>query len=261
MSRPLVPLSVAAILAALAFWAGPAAAQGNFEIQVYGSETTAPGTWMIELHSNAAILGTTRQDAGPIRPTQDAVHETLEVTRGWTPWFETGGYLFTSIQPDQGWEWVGVHLRPRVRVPEDWGLPVGLGLSVEVGYQQSTYSLDTWTIEIRPIIDKQIGPWYFAFNPVLDQSLKGPGTHTGIEFSPQAKVSYDLTKAVSAGIEYYGGLGPVGNFLPASQQQQLLFAVADLNLDPKWEINFGVGAGLTHDSDGLIIKLILGRRF
>lgn len=261
MSRPLVPLSVAASLAALAFWAGPAAAQGNFEIQVYGSETTAPGTWMIELHSNAAIQGTTRQDAGPIRPTQDAVHETLEVTRGWTPWFETGGYLFTSIQPDQGWEWVGVHLRPRVRVPEDWGLPVGLGLSVEVGYQQSTYSLDTWTIEIRPIIDKQIGPWYFAFNPVLDQSLKGPGTHTGIEFSPQAKVSYDLTKAVSAGIEYYGGLGPVGSFLPASRQQQLLFAVADLNIDPKWEINFGVGVGLTHDSDGLIMKLILGRRF
>lgn len=261
MSRLLVPLSVAASLAALAFWAGPAAAQGNFEIQVYGSETTAPGTWMVELHSNAAIQGTTSQNAGPIRPTQDAVHETLEVTRGWTPWFETGGYLFTSIQQDQGWEWVGVHLRPRVRVPEDWGWPVGLGLSVEVGYQQSTYSLDTWTIEIRPIIDKQIGRWYFAFNPVLDQSLKGPGTHTGIEFSPQAKVSYDLTKVVSTGIEYYGGLGPVGSFLPASQQQQLLFAVADLNLDPKWEINFGVGVGLTHDSDGLIIKLILGRRF
>lgn len=261
MSRQLVPLSVAASLAALVFWTGPAAAQGNFEIQVYGSETTAPGTWMVELHSNAAIHGTTSQNAGPIRPTQDAVHETLEVTRGWTPWFETGGYLFTSIQPDQGWEWVGVHLRPRVRVPEDWGLPVGLGLSVEVGYQQSTYSLDTWTIEIRPIIDKQIGRWYFACNPVLDQSLKGPGTHTGIEFSPQAKVSYDLTKVVSPGIEYYGGLGPVGNFLPPSRQQHLLFAVADLNFDPRWEINFGVGVGLTHDSDGLIIKLILGRRF
>jgi hypothetical protein len=261
MSRPLGPLLILAILAALACWTPPATAQGNFEIQVYGSETTAPGTWMIELHSNSALRGTTSQNAGPIRPTQDSVHETLEVTHGWTPWFETGGYLFTSIQQDQGWEWVGVHLRPRVRVPEEWRWPVGLGLSVEVGYQQSTYSEDTWTLEIRPIIDKQIGPWYFAFNPVLDQSLNGPGTKTGIEFSPQAKIGYDLTKVVSPGIEYYGGLGPIGNFAPSSKQQQLLFAVVDLNFDPKWEFNFGVGVGLTHDSDGVIIKMILGRRF
>lgn len=254
-------LLVALVLAGVGLHPAPSAAQGNFEIQVYGSETTAPGTWMIELHSNAAIQGTTSRNAGPIRPTQDSVHETLEITRGWTPWFETGGYIFTSIQQDQGWEWVGVHLRPRVRVPEEWRWPVGLGLSVETGYQQSSYSLDTWTLEIRPIIDKQIGPWYFAFNPVLDQTLKGPGTKTGIEFSPQAKIGYDLTKVVSPGIEYYGGLGPIGNFLPSSQQQQLLFAVVDLNFDPKWEFNFGVGVGLTHDSDGLIIKLILGRRF
>jgi hypothetical protein len=261
MSRPLNPLSILAILTALACWNPPAAAQGNFEIQVYGSETTAPGTWMVELHSNSALRGTTSQNAGSIRPTQDSVHETLEVTHGWTPWFETGAYLFTSIQQDQGWEWVGAHLRPRVRVPEASGWPVGLGLSVEVGYQQRTYSQDTWTLEIRPIIDKQIGPWYFAFNPVLDQSLKGPGTHTGIEFSPQAKITYDLTKVVSPGLEYYGGLGPIGNFAPSSKQQQLLFAVVDLNFDPKWEFNFGVGVGLTHGSDGVIIKMILGRRF
>jgi TolA-binding protein len=75
--------------AALALPAAQAAAQGNFEIQVYGSETVAPGTTMVELHSNSAIRGTTRTEDG-IRPTQYAVHETLEVTHGWTPWFETG---------------------------------------------------------------------------------------------------------------------------------------------------------------------------
>jgi len=246
--------------AALALPAAQAAAQGNFEIQVYGSETVAPGTTMVELHSNSAIRGTTRTEDG-IRPTQYAVHETLEVTHGWTPWFETGFYLFTSIQPDEGWEWVGSHIRPRVRVPEDWHWPVGLGLSVEVGYQRRVYSTDTWTMEIRPIIDKQIGPWYFAFNPVLDQSLKGPGTKTGVEFSPNAKVAVDLTKVVSPGIEYYGGIGPLDNFNATRHQQHLLFGVVDLNVDPRWEINFGVGVGLTHDSDGLIIKMILGRRF
>lgn len=260
MSRLHAVLLWVVVSAAQALVPATAAAQGNFEIQVYGSETVAPGTTMFELHSNSAIRGTTRTEDG-IRPTQHAVHETLEITHGWTPWFETGFYIFTSIQPDQGWEWVGNHIRPRVRVPEEWYWPVGLSLSVEVGYQRREYSTDTWTMEIRPIIDKQIGPWYFAFNPVLDQSLKGQGTHKGIEFSPNAKVGFDLTKVVSPGIEYYGGLGPLDNFDAIRHQQHLLFAVMDLNVDPRWEINFGVGVGLTHDTDGLILKMILGRRF
>jgi len=260
MSRLHAGLLWVVVSAAQALVPTTAAAQGNFEIQVYGSETVAPGTTMFELHSNSAIRGTTRTEDG-IRPTQHAVHETLEITHGWTPWFETGFYIFTSIQPDQGWEWVGNHIRPRVRVPEDWYWPVGLSLSVEVGYQRREYSTDTWTMEIRPIIDKQIGPWYLAFNPVLDQSLKGQGTHKGIEFSPNAKVGFDLTKVVSPGIEYYGGLGPLDNFDAIRHQQHLLFAVVDLNVDPRWEINFGVGVGLTHDTDGLVLKMILGRRF
>jgi hypothetical protein len=244
-------------------WAAPVPAQGNFEIQVYGSETLAPGSTMFELHSNSALRGTTGFEDG-VLPTQHAAHNTLEITHGWTPWLETGFYIFTSVQtlePGEGFWWVGSHIRPRVRAPEDWHLPVGLSLSVEVGYQQRRFSPDTWTLEIRPIIDKQIGPWYVAFNPVLDQSLKGPGLKTGIEFAPAAKVSYDLTKVVSPGIEYYGGLGPIGNFAPSRQQQQQLYAVVDLNVDPSWEINFGVGFGLTPATDGLIIKMILGRRF
>ena len=248
---------------ALALLPASAAAQGNFEIQVYGSETTAPGTTMVELHSNSAILGTTKVEDG-VLPTQRAAHETLEITHGWTSWFETGLYLFTSVQtmaPGEGYWFVGSHIRPRVRAPEEWHLPVGVSLSLEIGWQQRRFSPDTWTLEIRPIIDKQIGRWYFAVNPAFEQSLKGPGTKTGIEFAPSAKVSYELTKAVSPGIEYYGTLGPVGNFAPTRQQQQQLYAVVDLDLDPRWEFNFGVGAGLTQASDKVIIKMILGRRF
>ena len=35
----------------------------------------------------------------------------------------------------------------------------------------------------------------------------------------------------------------------------------DLNLGPKWEFNAGVGFGLTPNTDGLILKMILGYRF
>lgn len=47
----------------------------------------------------------------------------------------------------------------------------------------------------------------------------------------------------------------------ASQQQQQIFPVIDLNVSPKWEINFGLGIGLTRSTDHFITKMILGYRF
>ena len=236
------------------------APQANFEIQVYGSETVPAGSTMVELHSNVAAQGTTSTIDG-VQPTQGAFHETIEVTHGWTPWFETGVYLFTSIQPDGGWEWVGDHIRPRVRAPDSWELPVGLSLSVEVGYQQRQFSTDTWTLELRPIIDKQAGPLYVSLNPTFEYAIKGLNHAYGFEFAPDLKVSYGVTPRVALGLEYYGAVGPVSGFNSLSQQQHQLYPVLDLDLGPRWECNFGVGAGLTPSTDRLIVKLILGYRF
>jgi hypothetical protein len=80
-------------------------------------------------------------------------------------------------------------MRPRVRAPAHWHLPVGLSLSLELGYQRRAFSVDTWTLELRPIIDKQWGPWYVSINPVLERTLKGENANKGFEFSPAAKVS------------------------------------------------------------------------
>lgn len=50
-----------------------------------------------------------------------------------------------SEQNGYGVQWVGDHIRPRVRVPTSWHWPVGVSLSTEIGYQRPVYSLDTWT--------------------------------------------------------------------------------------------------------------------
>ena len=89
------------------------------------------------------------------------------------PWFETGFYIFMSYRPGEGYQWVGDHIRPRVRIPEDWHWPVNVSLSTEIGYQRRSYSTDTWTWEIRPIVDKQLDRWYLAFNPALERSFHG----------------------------------------------------------------------------------------
>ena len=193
-------------------------------------------------------------------PTEHQLHETLEITHGFNDWFELGFYVFTSADSRVGWQWVGDHIRPRVRVPE-----CGIGRSESVCRPRSVISgpfirPDTWTIEIRPIVDKTIGKLYLCFNPTLDRSFHGPSVPQGVTFSPNVKVGYDVTKAVNAGFEYYGALGPITGFDPLQQQQQQIFAVTDLNVSPKWEFNFGVGVGLTGGTDHLLVKMIIGRR-
>ena len=244
----------------LALSSATAHAQGNYEIQVYGSETVAPKNLMVELHSNFTPEGQKYFIDGVI-PTNHQEHETLELTEGLTSWSEVGFYVFTSWQDGHGVQWVGDHIRPRVRAPDSWHLPVGLSLSTEIGYQRAVYSPDTWTWEIRPIIDKTIGRWYLAVNPALERTWHGPDVNLGLGFSPGAKISYDFNRQVSGGLEYYADYGRLGAIAALHDQQQQIFAVTDLNVSPAWEINIGVGVGPTAGTDHLIVKGILGRRF
>jgi hypothetical protein len=237
-----------------------ATAQDNYEIQVYGSETVAPRSTMVEIHSNFTVDGSKTVQDG-VLPTNHAEHETLEITQGINDWAEVGFYVFTSIQSDGGWQWVGDHIRPRVRVPESWHWPVGVSLSNEIGYQRAAFSPDTWTWEIRPIVDRKIGRWYLAFNPALDRSWHGPGVNQGVTFSPNAKFSYDFTKKIAGGLEYYAAYGSLAGFDALRDQQQQFFPAIDLDLAPQWELNFGVGVGATRSTDHLIVKCIIGRRF
>ena len=215
---------------------------------------------MVELHSNFTAAGRKNITDG-LLPTDHALHETLEITHGFTPWFETGFYVFTAARSGYGWQWVGDHIRPRVAVPVSWKWPVGVSLSTEIGYQRRDFSPDTWTVELRPIVDKKLGRWYLSFNPTVDKSLHGENAGLGWEFSPNAKVSFDVVPKVSVGLEYYGALGPIGNLDPVAQQEQQIVPAIDLNLSPKWEVNIGVGIGVTRSTDHLLVKFILGRRF
>ncbi|HTG58657.1 MAG TPA: transporter, partial [Terriglobia bacterium] len=240
---------------------GPSAlAQNNYEIQVYGSDTVEPHHTIVESHTNNTAEGSIGIVDG-VLPTNGALHQTIEITHGFTDVFETGFYIFTSVNHGAGWQYVGSHIRPRVRAPESWHWPVGVSLSLEFGYQRSIFSTDTWTLEIRPIIDQKRGRWYWSVNPAFDRSFHGQSVNKGVEFEPSFKLSFDVTPKVAGGFEYYSSLGSLAGFDPLKDQQHQIFPTIDLNLSPKWEFNFGVGFGLTSSTDHLIVKMILGYRF
>jgi hypothetical protein len=234
-------------------------AQNNYEIQVYASPTQAAGSTMFELHSNYTFNGSTETVNGVV-PSNHSLHETVEITTGITPVFETGVYLFTNYTPGYGYQIVGAHLRPRVMAPADWGIPFGLSLSMEIGYQKPAYADDEWSLEIRPIIDKQWGNLYVSFNPTFGIALKSQYSNSVPTFEPNLKISYAVLKNTAFGIEYYGDLGPVTSFDQGSQQNHAIFLAYDLLNNPKWELNIGTGFGLTPATDPFILKVILGRR-
>ena len=130
-----ITLTVLALLAATLTMPRTALAQDNYEIQVYGYDQVEPGKTMVELHTNFTINGTKTVQDG-LYPSNHAEHETIEITHGFTDWFETGFYIFTYERNGYGIDWVGDHIRPRFRIPKKWNWPVGLSLSNEIGYQR-----------------------------------------------------------------------------------------------------------------------------
>lgn len=251
-------------------------AQDNYEIQVYPSETIAPKTLLMELHSNYTVEGSTATQYGML-PTQGQEHETIELTQGITNWSEVGFYIFTAERNGNGVQWVGDHIRPRVRAPLSWHLPVGLSLSNELGYARANFANPTWSWQINPIVDKTSGKWYWSINTTMNwgHPVPPPRSYTpaertvyyrdvspgGLTFNPAATLTYQPTKRYNFGIEYYSYYGEFGNFVSLHNQQQQFFPVVNLFVSPKWEINFGAGWGATASTDHLIVKGILGHYF
>jgi hypothetical protein len=78
-----------------------------FRLLVYAYDTVEPGHTMVELHSNFTFEGSKIFQDG-MYPTNHQLHETIEITHGFTDWFETGFYISTSEHNGQGIDWVGL---------------------------------------------------------------------------------------------------------------------------------------------------------
>ena len=231
-------------------------AQADNEIQVYASPTIQNKWTIFELHSNYTFKGS-KFLADP--KSAHWTNETLEITHGFGKNFEIGFYTFTGFAPEDGYQYLGNQIRPRVTVPQEWKWSFGASLSVEFGFFRPSDTADFfWQGEIRPIIDKTIGNWYFAFNPNMDFVVTGD--NKGIGISLQFKTVYTVNQKYGFGIEYYGGLGNFNNILPIKLQEHLIGPMIDLYIHPMWEINGGFLFGLTKNSNQHILKILLGRR-
>jgi len=226
------------------------------EIQVYDGGLAAPGVFNLTLHNNFTPRGVTTPAFPGAVVADKSFNGVPELALGVTSWFEAGLYLpLYSRDHDAGWGLDGFKLRALVAVPHADDRTFVYGANFEFSYNARRWDTTRFTSEIRPIIGWHLKPVDIIINPIVDTSYDG---FTNLEFVPAARVAYNVSSEWAVAVEEYADFGPVHDFLPRTEQAHQIYGVID-RTGGAWDIEAGVGFGLTNGSDALTLKLLFAR--
>lgn len=226
------------------------------EIQVYQGGLAAVGTFNLTVHNNFTPNGIKTQ-AFPGAVTSDhSLNGVPEFAYGVTKWFEAGMYLpLYSLDKHSGFGLDGMKLRTLFARPDAENHTFVYGANFEFSYNAKRWDTHRFSSEIRPIIGWHLKPFDIIINPILDTEYD---TFKNLEFAPSTRVAYNVNSAWQAAVEEYADLGPIHRLAPTNGQSHQVFAVVD-HSGKTWDIEAGIGAGLTDASDKLTLKLIVAR--
>lgn len=249
-------ISMAALASCIAF-AGNCHAAPE-EIQVYLDDLRAPGQLGVDVHNNFVVSGRrTAEYAGEQAPSK-VYRFTPEFAYGLTSTTELGFYaLFTR---DSGGNLHGDGLKARIKyiAPHDEKTGLFWGANLEVGHSSKRVSETAWNAELKGILGFRTGPWTVAVNPNLDGSLsRGGGPVTG---DVDLKLNYALDPGTQVGLESYNELGPLKHLSTSNENSRILYAVLDKTFGA-FDLNAGLGRGMTRSADHWVVKFILGTNF
>jgi hypothetical protein len=224
------------------------------EIQVYNAEIAKVGQWTLQFHFNYAIKGLKEPDfEGGIIPNH-ALNGTPELAYGVTEWWEIGFYAPYAMDQAGEFSSNAGKIRSLFVPPNAAKREFFYGVNFEVSYATPRFSETRWNMEIRPIIGCRKNEVEFIVNTIVDI---GFGTNGDVTFTPAARLARNFGENFALGIEYYTGLGPLQNFVPFNNQQHNIYAVTDFKIG-RWDVNAGIGYGLTSASDRWMAKMIIG---
>ena len=227
------------------------------EIQIYNAQIAAVGQWTIEQHLNYTIDGRKQPDfPGGLVPNH-ALNGTPEWAYGITDWWEVGFYAPFAVSGGGAFLSNGAKIRELFVSPHAAERNFFYGVNFEFSYETPAFSQTRFALEIRPIVGVRNSDWEFIINPIVDVGFGALGE---ADFLPAARLARNLGQDRFIGIEYYTDLGKIGDFPSFEEQQHQLFGVTDFKLGV-FDIELGLGYGLTSGSDRLIAKAIIGYDF
>ena len=253
---PLPPRLLGPLVAtAIQFAAGSAWATD--EIQVYNASIAPLHTFTLQQHLNYVWQGGTTPDFDGGFASHRTLNGTPELAYGVTDWYEIGLYAPFAFDSSGTFLPAGVKLRHLFVSPNADDRKFFYGLNIELSYVAPRFSPNPFAVEFRPIIGVRDLGWEFIVNPIIDLEF-GPASTSS--FAPAIRLARSIGKDVMLGVEYYADFGPVGGFSSGENQKHTVFGVLDFSVGG-FDVNFGVGFGLTDSSDKVLTKLIIGRAF
>jgi hypothetical protein len=239
------------------FWLLAAqAARATDEIQVYNAAIAEVGQFTIQQHLNYIPLGLKDPPFPGGLVSNHSLNGTPEFAFGVTDWWEVGLYLPFSIQ-DQKFYSDAFKLRTLFVSPHADQREFFYRVNFEFSNETPPFAQTRFALEIRPIIGIRKSDYEFIVNPIVDV---GFGKYGEADFAPAARVARKIGQDLWAGLEYYSNFGKIGDFPKFADQQHTLFAVTDFKLGV-FDVDFGVGYGLTPASDRWVVKTIIGYAF
>jgi hypothetical protein len=240
--------------------ASRAAAIDFYEIEIYTVDTTPKGQLQLELHSNTVTTATGQWARQAINPYQ--IHETLEATYGLLDHVEVGQYLASARLNNGYYEYSGSRTKMHFGVGPTESWPIQLGGNIELDYMRHAAEENPLNLELRPILESHYGKFDIVANLAFEKPFSGPTTHQGMQFDPSGEILYNgLFGSFSPALEYYGDMGSIQPLASIQKQQHFLVPALNLDIDPRLEVNLGIGFGLTRTSNGTFIKSIFGWTF
>jgi len=243
------------LLAALALAPAAARAQTD-EIQVYDAAIAAKGKFNLTWHNNFTPRGINTPAFPGAVISDKSFNGVTEWAYGVTDWFEGGLYLpLYTVAKDQGAMIDGAKLRALFVVPHADDRKFIYGVNFEFSFNSTHWDTSRFSSEVRPIIGWHLKPIDIIINPILDTSYDG---FDNVSFAPSTRVAYNLPNSWVVAAEEYDDFGPVHHFNPVGDQAHQLYGVVD-HMTKYFDVEAGVGFGMTSGSDGLTLKLILSR--
>jgi hypothetical protein len=226
------------------------------EIQVYDDAINAKGEYSLELHLNTTPNGIKTGNYNGEVLTNGNTRITPEFAYGLGNGFELGLYLNTVVNNGR-WDYAGYKARLKwLPILEKDGYPFFAGVNVEVGNVLYQYDQSRYGAEARFILGKHVDKWLFVVNPIFGHALSQPYRTEGPNFAMAARVSRDVTPELALGVEYYSDIGLINQTIAYQQTGQAAFLMMYWDGKP-FSFQFGVGKGLTQNTDSLTVKGII----
>ena len=252
----------AACIVAATWMAAPVHAELIDALQVDTDDTGEPGKVAMDLHLNTTPRGRTE----PEYPTEVVPNRgwrvTPELSMGVADRVEVGLALPVNRDASGHTALAGVkaHLKWMPLRPADGESGYFLGGQFELSHLKACFEQSPTSAELRFIGGWHNDDWLVAVNPSFAWSLSGALRSKTADVGLDAKVSRTVARDVALGVEFYSGLGTTRRILPGGQQTDSVFAVVDANVHG-WDVNAGIGRGITSSADALTLKLNVGIPF